>query len=542
MVPSYNPHGGKTMLSANIQILIAMGVYFLFTIGISLWYSKKSNENAESYFLGARGLGPWVAAMSAEASDMSGWLLMGLPGVAYFTGAGEAVWTAIGLALGTWINWRIVAKRLRSYSKIANNSFTIPSFFSNRYHDRKHVLSSIAALLLIVFFSIYVGAQFVTFGKLFGYVFGMEEFYSRMVIFGAVFVLFYTFIGGFLAETMSDFVQGTLMFLVLVLVLVIGTVNAGGIGAILDNLKAIPGFMDFFGIAVPVDSSGAAVTSAAGNVQAVVDGKAVFGAGMKYSLLSIFSCLAWGLGYFGMPQVLLRFMAIEKASKIRDARIIAVTWCFISLFAAVAIGMIGRSLMPGLLTTASASETIFIHLAVDFFPPLLAGIVLSGIIAASISSSDSYMLIASSSLANDLVQNLSKKPVSDKTIMWLARATQVFVTGFGIWVALSGNTSIFRVVSYAWAGLGAAFGPLMLFSLFWKRTTFQGAVAGMLTGGGMVFVWKNLIARLGGFWGVYELLPAFILSCIVIFAVSLLTAKPSVEIETEFERAKVSTV
>jgi sodium/proline symporter len=528
------------MSATNVQILIAIGAYLAFTIGISMWYSKKSSRSAEAYFLGDRGLGPWVAAMSAEASDMSGWLLMGLPGVAYFTGAGEAVWTAIGLALGTWINWRLVAKRLRSYSQVANNSITVPAFFSNRFHDKKNILSSIAAVLLILFFSIYVGSQFVTFGKLFSYVFGMEEMYSRMVVFGALFVLFYIFIGGFLAETMSDFVQGTLMFVVLVLVLGFGTVRAGGVGAIVDNLRSIPGFFDFFGIAVPVDSAGNAVSAAAGNVQAVVDGHGAFGPGAKYGLLSILSCLAWGLGYFGMPHVLVRFMAIEKSSKIREARIIAVTWCFISLVAAVAIGLIGRVLLPGLLTTASASENIFIHLSVGFFPPLLAGLVLSGIIAASISSSDSYMLIASSSLANDLVKNFSKKPVSDKTVMWLARLTQIAVTGFGIWVALSGNTSIFRVVSYAWAGLGAAFGPLMLFSLFWKRTNLQGAIAGMLTGGIMVFVWKNLIAKLGGYWAVYELLPAFVLSCIAIVVVSLLTEKPSSEMEKEFETAKTA--
>jgi sodium/proline symporter len=528
------------MTADKIQILVAMAGYLLFTIGVCLWYSRKSSRSTEAYFLGARGLGPWVAAMSAEASDMSGWLLMGLPGVAYFTGAGEAVWTAIGLAIGTWLNWALVAKRLRNYSQVAGNAITLPAFFSNRYHDKKHLLSSIAAVLLLIFFSIYVGSQFVTFGKLFGYVFGMEEMYGRMVIIGACFVLLYTFIGGFLAETMSDFIQGTLMFVVLVLVLTIGTIKAGGIGNIVDNLRNIPNFMDFFGIAVPVDAAGQAVSSAAGNAQAVVDGRGVFGPGMKYSLLSIASCLAWGLGYFGMPQVLLRFMAIEKSSKIRVARNVAVTWCFISLFAAVAIGLIGRVVMPGLLTTASAAETIFIHMAVDFFPPILAGLVLSGILAASISSSDSYMLIASSSLANDLVQNLSKKPVSEKTIMWIARFTQVAVTGFGIWVALSGNTSIFRVVSYAWAGLGAAFGPLMLFSLFWKRTTYQGALAGMVTGGAMVFVWKNFVSPLGGAFGIYELLPAFGLSCIAIVVVSLLTPKPSDAIISEFETAKTA--
>lgn len=523
-----------------IQILVAMGSYLLFTIGIGLWYSKKSSTNAEAYFLGGRGLGPWVAAMSAEASDMSGWLLLGLPGVAYFTGAGEAAWTAIGLAIGTWINWLVVAKRLRSYSQVADNSITLPAFFSNRFHDKKHVLSTISAIMLILFFSIYVGSQFVTFGKLFGYVFGMETMYGRMVIIGALFVLVYTFIGGFLAETMSDFIQGTLMFCVLILVLTIGTIKAGGVGEVIANLRNIPSFMDFFGIAVPVDEAGAAVSSAVGNVQAVVGGKGVFGPGARYGFLSILSCLAWGLGYFGMPQVLLRFMAIEKSSKIPLARNVAVIWCFISLFAAVAIGMLGRSLMPGLLVTASGSETIFIHLAVDFFPPILAGLVLSGILAASISSSDSYMLIASSSLANDLVQNMSKKDLNDRLVMWLARLTQVVITCFGIWVALSGNTSIFRVVSYAWAGLGACFGPLMLFSLFWKRTTFQGAVAGLLTGGATVFIWKNLVSRLGGIFGVYELLPAFILSCLVIFVVSLLTPKPSDAIIKEFETAETA--
>ncbi|ULQ60923.1 sodium/proline symporter PutP [Brucepastera parasyntrophica] len=525
------------MDGGSIQILIVMGCYLLFSIGIGLWYAKKSNENTEEYFLGGRSLGPWVAAMSAEASDMSGWLLMGLPGVAYFTGAGEAVWTAIGLAVGTWINWRVVAHRLRSYSQIANNSITIPAFFANRFHDKKRVLLIISAVIILVFFSIYVGAQFVTFGKLFSYVFNMHDYYVLMVILGALFVLAYTAIGGFLAESLTDFIQGILMFVALVLVLIIGTVKAGGIGQIVENLREIPRFTDFFGIAVPVDANGIA-SSVSGNPQAVVNGKGVFGPGANYSFLSILSCLAWGLGYFGMPQVLLRFMAIRKSSKIKQSRIIAVTWCCISLFAAVAIGMIGRALMPGLLTTAGASENIFIHMAVDFFPPIFAGLILSGILAASMSSSDSYMLIASSALASDLVRGVLKKDASERFIMWVARITLLVVTIFGVWVALSGNDSIFRVVSYAWAGLGAAFGPLMLFSLFWKRTTLPAAIAGMLTGGIMVVVWKEGLSKLGGFFGVYELLPAFIISCIVIFVVSKLTAEPSEEIQEEFEAAK----
>jgi sodium/proline symporter len=241
-----------------------------------------------------------------------------------------------------------------------------------------------------------------------------------------------------------------------------------------------------------------------------------------------------------MPQVLLRFMAIQKSSKIRQSRIIAVTWCFISLFAAVVIGIIGRAYMPGLLTTAGSSETIFIYLARDFFPPLLAGLVISGILAASMSSSDSYMLIASSALANDLFKGLVKRDAQEELVMWVARIAMLLVTVFGVWVALSGSDSIFRIVSYAWAGFGAGFGPLILFSLFWKRTTLPAAIAGMLAGGITVIVWKNFIARLGGGFAVYELLPAFIISCIVIFVVTLFTQKPSEEIEKEFESARVT--
>jgi sodium/proline symporter len=526
------------MAKGILQILVAMGAYLLFFIGVGVWYAKKSNIGTEKYFLGGRGLGRWVTALSAEASDMSGWLLMGLPGVAYFTGMGEAAWTAIGLAIGTWLNWRIVAVPLRSYSEIAGNSITLPTFFSNRFHDKRHILMLTSAVVILVFFSIYVGSQFVTFAKLFSYIFGTDNYYVLMVILGALFVLVYTLIGGFLAESMTDFYQGLLMFAALVLVFLLGTIEAGGIATVSRNLSSIPGFADLFGIAVPVDSDGVVVSAGLNNVQAVVDGRPAFGPDSSYSLLSILSCLAWGLGYFGMPQVLLRFMAIRKTSEVKFSRIIAVTWCVISLFAAVAIGMTGRALYPTLLVTASGAETIFIHISVNLLPPILAGLILSGILAASMSSSDSYMLIASSALANDLVRGILKKDTSDKTIMWIARITLVLVTLFGICTSLSGSDSIFRVVSYAWAGLGAAFGPLILFSLYWKRTTLKGAVAGMFTGGTMVVIWKEFIRELGGIFGVYELLPAFILSSIAILVVSLLTMPPSVEIQSEFEKAR----
>jgi sodium/proline symporter len=526
------------MGAANVQTLIGMGAYLVVMIVIGLWYARRSNNNPEEFFLGKRGLGPWVAALSAEASDMSGWLLMGLPGVAWFTGMGEAFWTALGLFAGTWVNWRIVARRLRSYSQVANNAITLPDYFSNRFHDKKRVLMAVAAVVILVFFSIYTGSQFVTFGKLFGYVFGAEDYYAVMVILGAALVMIYTLLGGFMAESATDFIQATLMICSLLLVLTVGFFHAGGLAGVTENLSRFPRFTDLFGIATPVDAAGNAAAGAAR--QAVVNGLPAFGPGAAYSFLSILSCLAWGLGYFGMPHVLLRFMAIKKSSKIPQSRLIAVVWCFISLFAAVAIGIVGRALMPLLPSAVGDAENIFIYLSVEFFPPLLAGLLVSGILAASMSSADSYMLIASAALANDLFKGIFKRDAPEFLVMWVARIAMLLVTIFGVSIALSGNQSIFRIVSYAWAGFGASFGPLMLFSLFWKRTTLQGAVAGMLTGGVMVVVWKEGISKLGGGFAVYELLPSFILSCAVIFLVSLATPKPSEAIAGEFEAARTA--
>ena len=517
------------MPGVNVQTLIGIGAYLVVMIIIGLWYARRSNSTVEEFFLAKRSFGPWVAAISAEASDMSGWLLMGLPGVAYFTGIGEAFWTALGLYIGTWINWALVAKRLRAYSQIADNAITLPEFFSKRFHDRKRILLAIAAIISLVFFSIYVGAQFITFGKLFGYIFNANM--VAMVILGAVLVMLYTLLGGFWAVGMTDLIQGLLMVSALVLVLIFGIVHAGGFSGIVENLRSFPRFLDFFGIATPEIADG---------VQKTANGAPVFGPGANYGFLTIVSTMAWGLGYFGMPQVLVRFMAINKTSNIARSRNIAVIWCFIAQVAAVAIGLIGRAYMPNALNTASASENIFILLGIDFFPPLIAGVVISGILAASMSSSDSYMLIVSSSLANDIFRDIFKKDASEALVMWVARITMLLVTVFGVIIAISGSQSIFRVVSYAWAGLGAAFGPLVLFSLFWKRTTFPAAVAGMITGGVTVVLWKNVIAKIGGAFNVYELLPAFIISSLVILAVSLATKRPSSEIEREFETAKTA--
>ena len=517
------------MSAASFQTLIGIGAYLIVMIFVGLWYARRSNTGIEEYYIAKRSFGPWVASLSAEASDMSGWLLMGLPGVAYFTGIGEAFWTALGLFIGTWVNWGLVAERLRSYSQIADNAITLPEFFSKRFHDKKRILLAIAAIISLLFFSIYVGAQFITFGKLFNYIFGVNM--VVMVILGAFIVVFYTLLGGFWAVGMTDLIQGLLMVSALVLVFVFGFFHAGGITGIAENLKNFPRFTDFFGIATPQTVNG---------VQQVSGGSPLFGPGAGFGFLTIISTMAWGLGYFGMPQVLVRFMAVKKTSMIKPAITIAVIWCFIAQFAAVSIGLIGRALMPLSLGTASQAENIFIVLSQSFFPPLLAGIIISGILAASMSSADSYMLIVSSSLANDIYKDVIKKDASEKHVMWVGRITMLLVTIFGVLIAISGNQSIFRVVSYAWAGLGASFGPLVLFSLFWKRTTFPAAIAGMLTGGGMVLLWKNLISKAGGVFAVYELLPAFLISCVVILVVSLLTEKPSAEIEREFEAAKIT--
>ncbi len=510
-----------------LQMAITMAVYIAIVIGIGAYFAKLSNKNSENFFIGGRTLGPWVAAMSAEASDMSGWLLMGLPGVAYWCGIADAFWTAAGLAVGTYLNWLIVSKRLRKYSYVANNSITIPDFFSNRFRENKKIIMTIAALFILVFFSVYAGSCFVTCGKLFNSMFGID--YKIMMLVGAAFVILYTFLGGFLAESVSDFMQALLMIVALVVVLIVGTNYAGGLSAVWANIGAIPGFTEFFHIAQPTVVDGA---------QQVANNVPVFGEAAEYSLLSVASMMAWGLGYFGMPQVLLRFIAIRKSEELKSSRRIATIWCVISLAAAVCIGLIGRSAFPTAFVTNASAENIFILMSQTLLHPLFAGVIMAGILAATISSSDSYLLIAASAISKNLYQGVIKKNATDKQVMLVSRITLLIVALVGIIIALDENSVIFGIVSFAWAGFGATFGPLMLFSLFWKRVNRAGAIAGMLGGGLSVFVWKLLISPIGGAFAIYELLPAFIISSILIVVVSLLTAPPSAEIQADFEMAK----
>ncbi|MBQ1216737.1 MAG: sodium/proline symporter PutP [Clostridia bacterium] len=516
-----------------IQILIAMIVYMAAVILIGVLYAKRANKNSEAYFLGGRSLGPWVTAMSAEASDMSGWLLMGLPGVAYWCGLADAAWTAIGLAVGTYLNWLIVSRRLRRYSVRANNSITLPEFFSNRFREKNKLIMFLAAGFILIFFTVYASSCFVTCGKLFSTLFGTS--YQAMLILGAVFVLLYTLLGGFLAESISDFMQAIVMLVSLTVIVILATIHAGGFGAILENAKEIPGFLEFFGLATPtVDGNGQQLLSEAG--------APLFGAASDYGFLTICSMMAWGLGYFGMPQVLLRFMAIRKEEELKRSRRIAMVWVVISLAVAVFIGIAGRQLFPAEHLTKATAESIFITMSQAYLPPLLAGFVMAGILAATISSSDSYLLIAASAFSKNIFQGIFKKSATDKQVMKVSRITLLVLALIGIVIALDENSVIFEIVSFAWAGFGATFGPLMLFSLFWKRVNKPGAVAGMVGGAAMVFFWKLVLSNLGGVFAIYELLPAFIFSSVCIVAVSLLTKAPSKEIEEDFEAVRKGTV
>ena len=477
--------------------------------------------------MGGRGLGPWLTALSAEASDMSGWLLMGLPGIAYFLGASNAMWTAIGLAIGTYLNWKFVARRLRKYSEVAGNSITLPDFFSNRFHDDKRVLMSVAAIIILLFFCIYCGSCFVTCGKLFTQLFGLD--YTTMMILGALVVFVYTFVGGYLSVCTTDLIQGSIMICALVIVFVGSVGMAGGVDNTVAFLQSIPGFLSATEQANPV--------LGADGVQLVENGMPVFGDAAIYGTgaVTIIGCLAWGLGYFGMPQVLVRFMSVRHSDEIKKSRIIATIWVVISLASAVCIGLVGRAAMPDAFLTSSSAENIFILLAQVMLPAFVCGLVVSGIFAATMSSSSSYLLIAGSAISQNLYKGIINKNASEAQCMFVSRVALTVILVFGIVIALDQNSSIFQVVSYAWAGFGASFGPLMLLSLYWRRTNKQGALAGMLVGAITVIVWSFFIKPLGGIFSIYELLPGFIFSLIAIVAVSLLTAPPAKEITDEFD-------
>ena len=505
------------MTSAQICILLAIVAYLMAMLGVGFWFARKNNS-VDDFYLGGRKLGPFVTAMSAEASDMSSWLLMGLPGVAYLTGLAEASWTAIGLAIGTYLNWLIVARRIRRYS-IRLDAITIPQFFSKRWGDDRNLLAAIAAVVIIVFFIPYTASGFSACGKLFSTLFGMD--YMTAMLISAAVIVIYTVLGGFLAASFTDLVQSIIMTVALIVVLGFGVTKAGGMDAVMTNARSMAGYLSLANIYDPAT-----------------------GGSNPYSLLTICSLLAWGLGYFGMPHILVRFMAIEEEKKLTLSRRVATIWVVISMSVAIFIGVVGNGMTKaGALEELTDAETIIVRIASlisdhGVFAALLAGIILAGILAATMSTADSQLLAASSSVSQNLAVEFFGLNISGKESMLLARGVMVAIALVAAFLARDPNSSVFRVVSFAWAGFGAAFGPTVLFALFWKRSNKWGALAGMITGGVMVFVWKYKIAAMGGAWAIYELLPAFVAASIAIVVVSLATAKPSDTIQRIFDEVK----
>lgn len=501
-------------------VMASILVYLGGMILLGALYSRK-NRSTEDFYLGGRKLGPLVTAMSAEASDMSAYLLMGLPGVALLSGLPEAVWTAIGLAVGTYLNWRLVAKRIRGYSHRLG-AVTVPDFFSRRYHDDNHLLSLVSAIIIIVFFIPYTASGFNACGTLFSSLFGVEYFPAMIISAGVI--VAYTILGGFLAASITDMVQSVIMTLALIVVVVFGIYSAGGWNAVVENARSLPGYLSL------VQGYDAA-TGTAGN----------------YSLVTIISTLAWGLGYFGMPHILLRFMAIEDPDKLTISRRVASVWVVVSMGMAVLIGIIGSAMIgSGVIAPIAAgdSQRIIIKIADKIasygsLPAIIAGLIFAGILAATMSTADSQLLAASSSVTQDIMGSAFKLRLSSKASMITARCVVAVIALIGVYWARE-EGSVFTIVSFAWAGFGAAFGPGILLALFWKRGNKWGALAGMLSGGGMVFLWKYMVRPLGGVWDVYELLPAFVTALIVNVIVSLLTAEPSEAENQEFEEVSKS--
>ncbi|MEY8333983.1 sodium/proline symporter [Lachnospiraceae bacterium 47-T17] len=507
------------MNTTNFFIVTAIVIYLLLMLVIGFRFSKKTS-NSEDFYLGGRKMGPLVTAMSAEASDMSSWLLMGLPGLAYLTGVADAAWTAIGLGIGTWLNWYFVSRRLRRYSQNIG-AITVPEFFSKRYHDRSNTLNALAALVIIIFFIPYTASGFAACGKLFNSLFGVD--YTAAMVVAALVIVGYTIMGGFGAVSTTDLIQSIVMTVALITVLTYGITTAGGWDAVMDNATSLSGYL---------------------SMTATHD--AATGSAVPYTALSIASCLAWGFGYFGMPHILLRFMAIEDENKLVLSRRIASVWVFIAMAVAIIIGIVGLGMTrAGALDflDGSSSETIIVKIAGlismhGVLTAILAGIILAGILAATMSTADSQMLAAASSVSQNVVQDFLHVKLSEKQSLFVARITIAVIAVLGIVLARDPNSSVFGIVSFAWAGFGGAFGAVMLCALFWKRSNKWGALAGMISGGACVFLWKYLVRPIGGVWNIYELLPAFFVSLLFIIVVSLLTEAPDEAQMKEFEAAK----
>ncbi len=509
------------LTSAQVGIIISIVIYLAGMLLVGFMASRNTNDVGD-FYLGGRKLGPFVTAMSAEASDMSSYLLMGVPGLAYFSGIADAGWTAFGLIVGTYLNWLFTAKRLRNYTERVG-AITIPDYLKRRFRDESNVLLFVGALFIIIFFVPYTASGFSACGKLFGSLFGVN--YQLAMIVSAIIIVGYTTTGGFLAASTTDFIQSIVMTIALFVVLGYGVVQAGGVSAVIDNAGSLPGFLD---------------------VSATFDN--VSQAASPYGIFNKITMFCWGLGYFGMPHILLRFMAIENPNKLKLSRRVASIWVVFSLAIAVILGVVGRAMtQSGVLdsliedpTSSSKAETLIVVLADHiskngFIFALVAGVIIAGILASTMSTADSQLIAAASAVSENIIQDVFKVKLKERSAMLTARCTLVAVAVLAAFIAWNPNSSVFGIVSFAWAGFGAVFGPAILMSLYWKRCNRFGAMAGMISGGLMVFIWKYGVRPMGGAWDLYELAPAFLVALIFIVFVSLITPAPAEEIAGEFD-------
>ncbi len=499
----------------DLMVLFGFVVYFVVVLLVGYYFYNKS-RGLSDYILGGRELNPYVAALSAQASDMSGWLLLGLPGAIYLYGIGQ-MWIGVGLAIGSYLAWLLVAKRLRNYTFKTKDSITLSEYFSNRFRDENNYLRTLSAIVILVFFTFYVASGFVACGNVFQSIFPDVSYTVAMLV-GVCVVVAYTVLGGFKAICWTDFLQAMLMLVAVVVVPLAAMGQLGGWGNVemtLNNLGS--GFLD------PFQSEG-----------------------LPLGVIAIVSSLAWGLGYFGMPHILVRYMAIEKPRDIKVSRRVATCWIIIALFFAILIGVVGRAYAPNL----SNPETVFIVMVAGVFAPLLMGILYSALMAAVMSTADSQLLVASAAVTNDLYRLSKNKEHTQEKLMWVSRIVVIVVAAVAAIMALDKNGGIMDLVSYAWAGFGAAFGPVVLLSLFWKRSNGKGAFAAMLVGFMTIILWNTFLVSggviAGGSWciyntGVYELLPGFVLAFITMVVVSLLTEEPTKEMYEEFDEVVAET-
>lgn len=479
----------------NAGTISAFVIYLagMLAIGFVCW---RLTSNLSDYILGGRGLGPGVAALSAGASDMSGWLLLGLPGAMYASGMNQ-IWIAVGLVIGAYLNWQFVARRLRVYTEVAHDSLTIPDYLENRFHDRSHLLRVVSAVVILLFFTFYVSAGLVGGATLFEQTFGLG--YQTALWLGVVVIVSYTFLGGFLAVSWTDFVQGILMFFALIIVPVIAIGVVGGWNVTTDAVAATEGaYNDVF---------------------------------REMTMLGIVSLMAWGLGYFGQPHILARFMAVRSPADVPTARLINMVWMVFGLYGAIFTGYAGIAYFAE--APLENPETVFIQFTQVLFNPWVAGFLLAAILAAIMSTIDSQLLVCSSALTEDFYRSLFRRNATDTELVWIGRLSVVAIALVATFLAYNPESRVLDLVAYAWAGFGAAFGPIVILSLFWRRLTRNGALAGLVLGAVTVVVWKQLE---GGIFDLYEIVPGFVLCAVAAIGVSL-AERPDPEVVAEFERA-----